>query len=113
MIASGRGTVAATFLAIAALCILSPATLAAAGDAPKSGERPPWCQKGYECVPTKELADATVRLIRLEKQLALMKAQRHLLGWHLTCGLGMAVVANEKFDARGLPAGYCGVGFGW
>ena len=67
------------------------------------------CPAGLVCFTIKEQAGIDRRLAEYDR----MKAKRHLLGWHTTCGLGIAGVVDEKFDLRAVPAGYCGVGFGF
>ena len=67
------------------------------------------CPKGLVCFTIKEQADIDRRLAEFDR----MKGKRHILGWHTTCGLGVAGVVDEKFDLRAVPAGFCGIGFGF
>lgn len=100
--------------------ILSAATAAIAGDAPtKPAPPPPECAalpKGWNCVATKELVIDAAYKIDLEERIALAEARlkaRRRFGVHVTCGIGVAAVATTEFDAKLVPAGFCGVGYGW
>ena len=106
-----------TVLCVAVLSAASTAALASPPETPSAGtppSRPAWCQAGWACIPTRELAAATEHLIDLEERIALLRAKRHhALGVHVTCGIGIAGVVDKDYRLRLPPAGYCGVGYGW
>ena len=100
-------------LTIASLALCATAAAAAPKDAVDLSPNPSWCQAGYRCLSLKDFAAMTLLKVQLEDQIGVLKSRRHLLGFHLTCGLGVAGIVDADYDAKLLPAGYCGVGWGF
>ena len=100
-------------LTIALLALCATAAAASSKDAIDLSPNPQWCRAGYRCLSLKDFAAMTLLKVQLEDQIGVLKSKRHLLGLHLTCGLGVAGIVDADYNARLLPAGYCGVGYGW
>lgn len=99
---------------LAGILLLLSVNLVAAADLKPA--RPDWCQPGWVCVERKEMAADARYKIDLEERITLAEARlkaRRLFGWHATCGFGIAATATADFDVKAVPAGYCGVGWGW
>lgn len=90
------------------LCLMPAAALA--DDAPKN---PPWCQKGYVCVPTDYLAERTARIYELRAELARTKARAARFGFAAGCGVGVASVVTQDWKVESSPAATCALIYGF
>lgn len=79
-----------------------------------SGCPPGVSEREYICLTLKEAARTDETLIRLKRDLDLARARRFHFTVRPVCpALGVAGVVDENFDARAIPAAFCGVGLVW
>jgi hypothetical protein len=98
-------------LMLSVLVILLVGGVSFAADAP--AKRPDWCVKGWECVPTAELADATLTLLNLRIELAKAKAKVRHFGWTIGPGFGAGGVVDKDFHVQYVPTAGVYAVFGW
>jgi hypothetical protein len=99
---------------VAILCLLAGGPVFGAETKPLLADNPEWCRAGFRCITIRDYAAMTLIKIDLETEVSVLKAKRkRALGIHATCGLGVAVVATEDWNAKAAPAGYCGIGYGF
>ena len=91
------------------LLLLSVAPLIAASPTEAMSDPVRDCPRGLVCFSIKEAAKIDRKLAELDR----LKRTKRLLGIHVTCGIGIAGIATDKFDLKAAPAGFCGVGYGW
>jgi len=93
------------------LGILLLVATAFADDAPV--KRPLWCQPGWECLPTAELANAAIMTLNLRIELAKAQAKNRHFGWTIGPGFGVGGVVDKDFHVQYVPTGGVYAVFGW
>lgn len=82
--------------------ILSAGLALGADDAPK---RPAWCQQGYVCVPTAEIAADAEYHLDLREQIAKYRGSSRRFGLTIGFGLGVGGVVDKDFGVQYVPTG--------
>lgn len=103
-------------LAIVLLALSNIAGAATQSDLLDLQPNPEWCRPGYRCLQLKDYASMTLMYVKTQDErdaLRLRVKAGRSLRMHLTCGLGVAGVIDTDYNAKLLPAGYCGLGWGW
>lgn len=65
--------------------------------------RPAWCQKGWECIPTKEIAADTEYHLNLQEKLLAYSARARRFGWTVGPGIGVAGVVDSDLTVHWVP----------
>ena len=94
---------------LVAAAILSAGLALGADDAPK---RPAWCQPGYVCVPTAEIAADAEYHLDLREQIAKYMGSSRRFGLTIGFGLGVGGVVDDDFNVRYVPTGGCFLVYG-
>lgn len=75
--------------------------------------RPAWCQKGWACVPTEEIAADAEYHLDLREQINTYRARAKRFGWTVGPGIGAAGVVDENLDVHWVPTAGFFLIFGW
>ena len=88
---------------------LSVCALLLAGAPIFAAERPGWCQSGYVCVPTIEIAEDAEYHYELQLAIVDLKRRARRVGCVVGVGGGVSGVVTEDWSLNAAPAAHIGI----